>query len=604
MSGGSLQSMVGFLRRLAAPADLAGLADADLVRLFASSGDEAAFALLVRRHGPVVLGALRRQLPRAEDVEDAFQATFLVLARRAGAIGRPEAVSAFLYGVALRIARKARRRRPAAPLPEDLADSAPAGDDELAALVDEELDRLPEKYRIPIVLCCVEGLSREEAARRLGQSEGAVKGLLERGRQRLREQLDRRGVPAGLFPAALPAAPVPAGLEAAAVGVVGGAAPAAVAALAQGALTMTNPLRWKTLSALLLVGVACSGVGLAVGPEEPAARPPAPRAAVAAPDPEPQADAPKPAAELDAKAAAVAFSPDGRVLVTGGRDGKVVLWDVPTGKELARLDGHKKGVTGLAVLPDGKTLVTGGAGGSVLAWDLAARRLLWKSAGGAAVTALALAPDGSSLASAAGGNQVLRWETATGRPLPAAVVGDPKEAVHSVAFSPDGKRLLAGGQVTLNRGTSHSEFHVLDVATLKELARATGAPRGIDKLPGAAAAPAPVAYSPDGRTWAGGASDGQLFLGGKPAATGHKRGVAALAFTPDGKTLLSVGRGGVLLFTDVASAKESARVAGLGKVAGLALAPGGGRLALAREDGKVALYDLDALVKAAAARKP
>src|SRR5262249_47322227 len=174
-------------------------------RWFAPSGDGAAFGLWVRGPGPVVLGALRRQLPRAEDVEDAFQATFLVLARRAGAIGRPEAVSAFLYGVALRIARKARRRRSAVPLPDDLPDQAPARDDALAALVDEELDRLPEKSRPPIVLCCVEGLSREEAARRLGQSEGAVKGLLERGRQRLREQLDRRGVPAGLFPAAVSA---------------------------------------------------------------------------------------------------------------------------------------------------------------------------------------------------------------------------------------------------------------------------------------------------------------------------------------------------------------------------------------------------------------
>src|SRR5205814_317663 len=136
--------------------------DAELLRRFAAGRDEAAFADLVRRHGPMVLGACRRVLGPGPDAEDAFQATFLVLARKAGSIGRPERLAGWLYGVAARVARRvrtvARRHRPPTTQPEPIA---PPADDvmwrDLRPVLDAEVGRLAEHYRLPFVLCYLEG---------------------------------------------------------------------------------------------------------------------------------------------------------------------------------------------------------------------------------------------------------------------------------------------------------------------------------------------------------------------------------------------------------------------------------------------------------------
>src|SRR5262249_8041124 len=152
-----------------------------------------AFAALVGRHGPLVLGVSRRLLWDDRDAEDAFQATFLVLARKARSLRRPESVPAWLHGVARRVALRARRRRrPVASLSR-LHEPADWRPDPLAAVsvrellvaLDEEIARLPEAYRLPLVLCGLEGRSVEEAARTLGWSHGSVKGRLERGRKQL-----------------------------------------------------------------------------------------------------------------------------------------------------------------------------------------------------------------------------------------------------------------------------------------------------------------------------------------------------------------------------------------------------------------------------------
>src|SRR5262249_2560450 len=151
---------------------------------FMRAHDEAAFAALVQRHGPMVWAVCRRLLPYPEDAEDAFQATFIVLVRRAPSIRQPELLGHWLYGVAYRTARKARaatnRRRAferqVAFMPplDSTADNAGIAGGELRAVLDEALHHLPEKYRAPLVLCYFQGLTNEEAARRLGWPVGSM----------------------------------------------------------------------------------------------------------------------------------------------------------------------------------------------------------------------------------------------------------------------------------------------------------------------------------------------------------------------------------------------------------------------------------------------
>jgi RNA polymerase sigma factor (sigma-70 family) len=190
-----------------------GPADGELLAAFAAARDETAFAELVRRHGGLVLAACRRVTGHAQDAEDAFQAAFLVLARRAGQVQRPEQLASWLYGVAVRTAldaRAARRRIREQPLAaaDPAADAPPGPDPDLAGVVDEELARLPEKYRAAVVLCELEGVSRKDAAARLRVPEGTLSSRLAQARKILAARLTRRGVvaPAGGLAALGPAA--------------------------------------------------------------------------------------------------------------------------------------------------------------------------------------------------------------------------------------------------------------------------------------------------------------------------------------------------------------------------------------------------------------
>jgi RNA polymerase sigma factor (sigma-70 family) len=184
-----------------------GLPDAELLHRFVQSRDEAAFEVLVWRHGPLVLSACRRLLRREQDVEDAFQATFLTLARKAGAISRGASVSAWLYQVAYRIALRILRYRSPQPLGENAdlvftADTDPTEQlaaHELKSVIDEEVNRLPEKYRAVVVLCYLNGKTNEAAARELGCPKGTVLSRLARARDRLRQRLEQRGFGAGLL---------------------------------------------------------------------------------------------------------------------------------------------------------------------------------------------------------------------------------------------------------------------------------------------------------------------------------------------------------------------------------------------------------------------
>jgi RNA polymerase sigma factor (sigma-70 family) len=218
METGSIKNALREIRTLYSVGTLGGRSDAQLLELFlARNGDDAesAFAALVERHGPTVLGVCRRMLPSAHDCEDAFQATFLVLSRRAGSIGRREKLAAWLYGVAVRTAKEARRRAARDRTGErrlmDLSrvESSPTEvRDDLLACLDEELNRLPERYRAALVACELDGKSRREAATELGIPEGTLSTHLARGRKLLRERLVRRGVSLGIGPLAGSSRPI------------------------------------------------------------------------------------------------------------------------------------------------------------------------------------------------------------------------------------------------------------------------------------------------------------------------------------------------------------------------------------------------------------
>src|SRR5262245_42929485 len=203
MSQPSLTWVAKHLRQAAgAPEDVT---DAQLLERFLRSRDEVAFELLVRRHERLVLGVCQRVLRNPHDADDAFQATFLLLVRKAGSIRRSEALPAWLHQVAYRIALRAnseaRKRAGCVASHVDPAglrsrepDPAEVPLDELGPWLDEQLNRLPEKYRAAVALCYLQGCTYEEAARRLGVPRGTVSIWLTRARELLRTRLSRRGL--------------------------------------------------------------------------------------------------------------------------------------------------------------------------------------------------------------------------------------------------------------------------------------------------------------------------------------------------------------------------------------------------------------------------
>jgi RNA polymerase sigma factor (sigma-70 family) len=285
-------------------------ADGELLERFRATRDDAAFTGLVRRHGGMVLGVCRRVLRDAHAAEDAFQVVFLVLARRAGAVRPPGLLGAWLYGVAYRTALKARgrefRRR---QVEQDYAqanrcDDHPglATDADLRPLLDQQVSELPEKYRMPLVLCAVQGLAKAEAAERLGLPEGTVSSRLARAREMLRDRLARRGVavPAAalgsvLVPGSLRAA-VSTELSATAANVALGTAPAApaVLSLTHEVLSAMTLIKTKLLAAFA-VAVALTGGGLGLYTATADDKKPGEKPAVVKPVPTPGEQSAKPA---------------------------------------------------------------------------------------------------------------------------------------------------------------------------------------------------------------------------------------------------------------------------------------------------------------------
>jgi RNA polymerase sigma factor (sigma-70 family) len=580
--------------------------DSELVERFAGHADEAAFAALLRRHGPMVLGLCRRLLHHNQDAEDTFQATFLVLARKAHSMRKRASVGSWLYGVAYRLACKARARDDRRRRLEGLA-TARRGHDtledvtwrELRGLLDEELARLPESYRVPLMLCYFEGLTQDEAAQRVGCLPRTLKARLQRGRELLRRRLSRRGltlaqaliVPAlthetirAAVPQALAAVTPRGALDFAASGVA--ATPAAV--LAQGAIRELFAARLKLVTAVLLV-VGLAGFGLGGLFVPPAPEQPIP-AAVPPPPPEPvllpkvdaavdRAGDPLPPGALarlgtvrlrhGGSVHALAFALDGKRIASGGgfSDNAVRLWDVDTGRQVGHFRGHTRLVLAVAFAPDGEALVSVDGDGNIRRWEAATGKELHQvTSPRHAVLAAVFAPDGAYLATAGKDGAVRLWQTASGVQR-GPLIGHQGE-VRGVAFSPDGKLLASAG--------ADGTVRLWEVATLKELRRFDGFGAAIHC----------VRFAPDGKRLAAAGLDKTLLIW--DVATGDELGrgaeltsaVNGVAFAPDGKLLAVAGEDGTLILLDAATGRTRCELRGhLAPVGTLVFSPDGKVLA-------------------------
>lgn len=540
--------------------------DGELLGAFTATGGEGEFAVLLARHGPMVLGVCRRLLGNAADADDAFQAVFLVLAQRAAGLAEARSVSGWLYGVAVRVAMKARtrearrhaRERKAALMrPTDApADTESADWDDLRNVLDEELDRLGPSYRDPVVLCLLEGRSREEAARLLGCPVGTVNGRLTRAKELLRGRLARRGVSCSVAAltallTAQGATAVPVALSQSTLTAVAGTAPAAVAALA--AKGAPGASGWKlTAAAIAVLAVAGGLLAYAVRPAPvppPIAKQPAPTAVSAvrlshgsevlaiAVSPGGQVATVGPAADVrlwkpDGTAAArcafpsggsaVAFAPGGKSLAAAGYDGAVRVWDATTGVLRHTLAGHGESAQAVAFSPDGTMLATAGEDGTVRLWDAASGKSLRDLDGHRGrVWGLSFSSDGRELASA-GGDQTIRvWNPTSGTEL--RTFGGLRGGAYAVEFHPTGHTLAVAADNTVL---------LLDARAGRELGRLGTTKTAVTWF----------AFAPDGRSlayrdgrsvrlWevASGADRLTLDLPAEPAA---------VAFGPGGRSLV------------------------------------------------------------------
>ncbi|HEV3440784.1 MAG TPA: sigma-70 family RNA polymerase sigma factor, partial [Gemmata sp.] len=335
--------------------------DRVLLARFIQSRDEHAFAKLVERHGPLVLGTCRRLLPDSATADDVFQSTFIVLARQASRGDWHKSIGPWLYTVAVRLARKARSRRIVRPLdaasetelampPND--PTAPLVWDEVRSAIDEELCQLSETLSQPLILCYLQGLTRDEAANMLGISLAKIKRRLNSGRNLLRDRLSRRGITlaAAGWGLALASSPVSAEMREKLVGLAAnsvrtGSLPPTLAELVASYPRHTVS-RWLVLNAVVMAGVGIGAVAFAFQSvdQSPAQPPPARAADKPVPD-KVQNEAPMDPLPAGAVArfgsrrlldftigGPAALSPDGRLFATGGGSSWFCVWDAVTGK--------------------------------------------------------------------------------------------------------------------------------------------------------------------------------------------------------------------------------------------------------------------------------
>jgi RNA polymerase sigma factor (sigma-70 family) len=551
--------------------------DSQLVDRFVLCRDDRAFTALLQRHGSMVLRVCRSVLGNAHDAEDAFQATFLVLACSAAKVRNKASVASFLHGTAYRVAVRARARasqrraldQEASRMRPKAGGSEPR-QDELEIVLHEELNRMPARLRQALVLCYLQGKTHAQAASELGCPVGSVSRWLRRASEVLRERLAVRGFcwPVGVL-AAIPAAraAVPAALVAAtlrAVGqyvvgpaLVGGTSLSAVMLAKEVLGTMTSFKLKGLLALFLLAGVMAGSVALFARPGTTPGRLSAPLPGVAQLPPNKEKPArvepvsaptdrfgdPLPPDGLmrlgtlrwraEGEPYSLVFSPDGKQLASAHGDKTIRLWDPATGKQRSVLRGHERRVFSVAFSPDGASLASAADDLTVRVWNIGTgqeiRRYRWDNLWPCSV---AFSPDGKLLA--AGGRQAIRlWDAASGKEIRRIRV---PSFASVIAFAPDGKLLASVSDTQEDR-----QVRLWEVAT----GEAIGA------FPGHDSSTYALAFCPDGKRLAT-CGDRTLRLwevktGKEEYRLNGKNGPRGLAFAPDGKTLASSFDGTVRL---------------------------------------------------------
>jgi RNA polymerase sigma factor (sigma-70 family) len=547
--------------------------DGELVARFAADRDPTAAAELVRRHAGLVLAVCRRHVADRHLADDAFQAVWLVFARRTAAVRPPGAVAGWLYGVAVRTARKARAmaaKRRSRETPTDaperpVADARP--DPDLRPLVDAELAALPDKYRAVLVLCDLHDTPRPRpagggpaasagpavgratpAARALGWPEGTVAGRLRKARALLAARLTRRGVTlaaAAVGPAlaadAAVAAPPP--LVAAAADAVAATAAGVAPAVSPTALLLAERTvramiarTWAFWTAAGLAAVAAVGGAVAVGGGRPAA-------------------APIP------KGAAVAWAEQPEIRTPGWLPGS------------------------LAFTPDRATMVVGGTGGRVRGYDAPTGKVRWEATVGDGFAGVAVAADGRT-AGATFADGVRLLDPDTGRID--ATIEEKGSAPTAVAFFADQPaapgvplRRVAFGNTGGYKVKSWLEWPKLSTSTLAiDPADRRAVP--LAAAPAGAEVRAVMTGPLDRRTgrnalWAWGAGSGAPAV----ELTGHAAAATAAAWSAAGGTVVTADAAGVVIVRDGKTFRETARLDLGGRVAGVAVTADGGRVAAA-----------------------
>ncbi len=625
MAGGKLRAMLRHIRKLAGAPASAGVTDGQLLERFVTERDEAAFELLVRRHERMVWGVCWRLLANSHDVEDAFQAAFVVLVRKARTVRKRDSLGCWLHQVAYRVALRAGAYRAKIAEREqhslDLESAADPHDlstemigRELRPLLDQELSRLPEKYRAPVVLCYLEGISYEEAGQQLRCSKGTVSTRLRRARELLRRRLIRRGLSlttgllatafaqeagAGAVPATLIASTLRSVLALGIHGaILGSGVPAPVAALASDLLHALWVTKVELALAIVLAGsVLGAGAGLAVhqawmanagGKQQPdAPRPMVQRKDAPLPKPlRPErtdlyGDPLPPGALVrmgtlrlrhPTMAPSVAFSADGKTLISANPEG-VRFWDVSTGKPLDRNTPEPPGGGTYTLSPDGRILVTRHQSELRLLDVNAGKELRRLPVEGVFTTAFAWAADRKTLAAVIYDRKnyaVQAWDVESGKKY--LVLEHPRR-IDALALSPDGQVLASGD--------AQDTLRLFEVRNGREHRKLRTAATGLT-------------FSAEGKILASGDAQGSVKLW--DVATGQERSTVSapaagrielLSFTPDGSTLAVRGNTGLSL-CDVRSGRERYHLPVSGT---MRFAPDGKTL-VTQSGGRIQLWDV------------
>lgn len=592
MSLSSGRRILSRIRSLVRPNQEGPVADSVLLARFAEQNDESAFAQLMELHGGLVWGVCQRVLGHCADAEDAFQATFVVLARKAAAISKRNSVRSWLHGVAYRVSRKAlqtqaiRRIREAAVT---VAEPATTNDEptwkEVRQVLDEELLRLPEKYRLPLLLCYLEGKTQDEAARQLGWSAGVVRGRLDRGRERLRKRLVRRGIGLGAVLAATLAAQcvaqaaVPMRLQEATLQATmlqatekAALVSASVAALSEevfrSTLTAKIRLAGVLLFSCLIIAVGTLLVAMPRGDQMEAVAPPAPPAPETPPAPrqaEPRLDShgdPLPASAVarfgtmrlrGSKILPLGFSADSRTLISTSNDALVQFWEADTGKLLRSIQAKEDSSRCVALSPDGKFLACGSNDGSVELIETRDGKSVSRMENPGTKCSfytLVFSPDNRLLLTKQSDQKIALWDMETRKHLRTLAEQGVWSGGDNVGFTPDSKTIVGGSGVGF--------IYLWDAASGKKL-------REMGQLDSHVST---AIVSPDGKLAAAADWKGKVqvwdFASGKRrhSFTGAPDGVFTLAFSPDSQTLASAGADHSIRVWNMASGELTREITG------------------------------------------